>query len=133
MLQTEQAEANTAMQRLWVGVGSIAGFVAVLTAAIGAHAVAPDARPLVASAAQMLGWHALALLGVAFWSPHGGRLAEAAGVAFTLGMVLFALGVDVHAFTAISLGIVAPTGGTLLMLGWLLLAGSAARSPLRRR
>jgi uncharacterized membrane protein YgdD (TMEM256/DUF423 family) len=115
------------MQRLWIGLGSVAGFVAVTMAALAAHAANVETRPLVASTAQMLGWHALALIGVGLWSPRGGRFATAAGCAFVVGMVLFCVGVDYQAFTGISLGPVAPTGGTLLMVGWLALALSALR------
>jgi uncharacterized membrane protein YgdD (TMEM256/DUF423 family) len=129
MLQTDDAVANTAMQRLWIVLGGLAGFAAVAAAAVGAHAVTAEARPLIASAAQMQGWHALALVAVGLWSPTGGRLAHAAGIAFLLGMVLFCVGVDYQAFTGVSPGPVAPTGGILLMIGWLLLAGSALQRP----
>lgn len=42
-------------------------------------------------------------------------------------MVLFCGAVYAQGFTGTSLGPVAPTGGTLLMLGWLLLGLSALR------
>jgi len=60
-------------------------------------------------------------------SIRGGRLAHAAALAFALGMVLFCGAVYAQGFTGTSLGPVAPTGGTLLMLGWLLLGLSALR------
>jgi uncharacterized membrane protein YgdD (TMEM256/DUF423 family) len=83
---------------------------------------------MVRSADQMLGWHALALLFCGLWAPRGGRLADAAGAAFTLGLLLFCGAVDTLALTGTSLGLLAPIGGTLLMLGWALLLVSAWRA-----
>ena len=71
--------------------------------------------------------HALALLATALWAPSGGRLAQAAAACFALGTLLFTAGVYAQALAATSLGPVAPTGGTILMAGWLLLALSAIR------
>lgn len=116
------------MDRIWIGVGSLTGFTAVAMAAFTAHGIAdPDAARIAASGVQMQGWHALALLGVGLWAPRGGRLADAAGLAFLVGMMLFCGALYVHALTGHSLGMVAPTGGTLLMIGWLLLSASAWR------
>ncbi|HQT76020.1 MAG: hypothetical protein B7Z80_02405 [Rhodospirillales bacterium 20-64-7] len=116
------------MQRVWVGLGGLAGFGAVAMAAVAAHVVAPEARGIVASAVQMEGWHALALLFTGLWSPRGGRLADAAGFAFTLGIILFCGAVYYLGLTGRSLGPVPPAGGTLLMIGWLLLGASTLRS-----
>ena len=117
------------MQRIWIALASLTGFAAVAMAAFAAHGVQdPAAAHIVASGVQMQGWHALALLGVGLWSPRGGWLANAAGAAFALGTILFCGAVYTHALTGHSLGVVAPTGGTLLMIGWLLLAASAWRA-----
>jgi uncharacterized membrane protein YgdD (TMEM256/DUF423 family) len=117
------------MHRIWIGLGSLAGFGAVAMAAFAAHGISdPTAERIVSSGVQMQGWHALALLGVGLWSPRGGRLAHTAGLAFAIGMLLFCGAVYTHGLTGISLGAVAPTGGTLLMFGWLLLAASACRA-----
>ena len=116
------------MQRIWIALASLTGLTAVAMAAFAAHGVPdPAAAHIVASGVQMQGWHALALFGVALWSPRGGWLANAAGAAFTAGIVLFCGAVYTHALTGHSLGSVAPTGGTLLMVGWLLLGASALR------
>ncbi len=116
------------MQRIWIGLASIAGFGAVAMAAFAAHGISdPDRVRIAASGVQMQGWHALALFGIGLWAPRGGRLADASGAAFTLGMLLFCGSLYAHALTGMSLGSVAPTGGTLLMLGWLLLGASALR------
>jgi uncharacterized membrane protein YgdD (TMEM256/DUF423 family) len=74
----------------------------------------------------MAGWHALALMGVGLWSPRGGWLADLAGAAFVVGLLLFCGATYSLGLAGVSLGILAPTGGTLLMIGWLLLAASAA-------
>lgn len=115
------------MQRIWIGLGGLAGFAAVAMAAVAAHVVAPDARGIVASGVQMEGWHALALIGTGLWEPRGGRLADAAGFAFSLGILLFCGALYSLALGGVPLGPVAPAGGTLLMIGWLLLGASALR------
>ena len=43
-------------------------------------------------------------------------------------MLLFCGALYWHGLTGVSLGSIAPTGGTLLMLGWLLLGASAVRA-----
>jgi uncharacterized membrane protein YgdD (TMEM256/DUF423 family) len=93
-----------------------------------AHGLAgidPATRHVVESGVQMQGWHALALLGTGLWAPRGGWLADLAGAAFTVGMLLFCGALYILGVQGMSLGVVAPTGGMLLMLGWLLLAISA--------
>ena len=117
------------MARLWIGLGALAGLLTVAMAAVAAHAVADTtAREVLRSGVQMQGWHALALLFCGLWAPRGGRLADAAGAAFTAGLLLFCGAVDTLALTGTSLGMLAPIGGTLLMLGWLLLLLSAWRA-----
>ena len=116
------------MQRVWIGLGALAGLTAVAMAAFSAHGLdrlgASEMRML-QSAIQMQGWHALALLGTGLWAPVGGRLADAAGVAFVLGLLLFCGAVYGLALFGAAVGGIAPVGGTLLMIGWALLAVSA--------
>jgi uncharacterized membrane protein YgdD (TMEM256/DUF423 family) len=123
------------MQRVWIGFGALLGMAAVAMAAIAAHGfagVAPAALQSVHNAVEMQGWHALALLACGLWAPRGGGLANCAGAAFALGIVLFSGGVYAVALFGVRLGVVAPIGGTLLMLGWLLLAVSAVVAGRRR-
>ncbi len=118
------------MRRLWVGAGALAGFGAVAMAAVAAHGLGsldPAAQTMVRDAVQMQGWHALALLFCGLWAERGGRLADAAGVAFVVGLLAFCGGVYSLAWAGVRLPDVAPVGGTLLMLGWLLLFASAWR------
>ncbi len=119
------------MARLWIGLGALAGLLAVAMAALAAHgldAIGPARLTMLRNALQMQGWHALALLFCGLWAPRGGRLADAAGAAFALGLLLFCGAVYTLALTGTSLGILAPIGGTLLMLGWALLLLSAWRA-----
>ncbi|HEY4041130.1 MAG TPA: DUF423 domain-containing protein [Rhodopila sp.] len=117
------------MQRLWICLGSLAGFGAVAMAAYAAHGIGdPAVARVIGSGVRMEGWHALALLGTGLWAPRGGRLADAAGVAFALGLVLFCGAVYSLGLAQVSWGPLAPAGGILLMIGWLLLGASALRA-----
>jgi uncharacterized membrane protein YgdD (TMEM256/DUF423 family) len=114
------------MQRIWIILAALAGCGAVAMGAYEAHGLSdPAALRVVDAGVRMQGWHALALLGTALWTPRGGRLAHAAAAAFVLGMMLFCGAVYALGIAGTSLGRVAPTGGTFLMLGWLLLGASA--------
>lgn len=124
---------NTDSYRGWVALGALAGLMAVAAAAGAAHlpVEAGEARAI-ASAVQMQGWHALALLGCGLWGARGGTLAHAAGAAFALGTLLFCGTVYAGALGGPHLGVLAPVGGSLLMLGWALLGLSALRRPTPR-
>lgn len=118
-------------QRVWTGLGALMGLLAVAIAALTAHGLAGlDAHELqmVRDADQMQGWHALALLACGLWAPRGGGLAHLAGAAFLLGMILFSGAVYALAIGGVHLPLAAPVGGSLLMLGWLLLGLSALRA-----
>lgn len=121
------------MYKLWMVLGCLAGLTAVGMAAAAAHAVPkrldPAALHMVQSGIRMQGWHALALIFCGLWVMRGGgALAQAAGAAFTLGVILFCGAVYLLALRGVHLGPVAPVGGTLLMLGWLLLGLSVLRA-----
>ena len=123
------------MQRTWIALGALAGMTAVAMAAFAAHGLGgldAAAAGAVRSGIEMQAWHALALLACGLWASRGGRWADAAGAAFTLGIALFCGGVYAVGLGAVRLGIMAPVGGTLLMAGWALLGVSAliaARRP----
>ncbi len=125
------AKGSKFMGRLWMALGALAGLGAVAMAALAAHGLAwlePKALHMVESAVQMQGWHALALLATGIWAPRGGRWSDAAGFAFTAGIVLFCGSVYGLALKGVAAGGVAPAGGTLLMIGWALLGASAVRA-----
>lgn len=121
------------MQRLWIGLGALAGLGAVVMAAVAAHAVPESADPrtgeMLRGAIQMHGWHALALLACGLWIERSGRVAvcltNSAGAAFAIGLLLFCGAVYTLALTGLRLPLLAPIGGMLLMLGWVLLGASA--------
>lgn len=119
------------MERLWIGIGALAGLSAVAMAAMTAHgldAIGPARLQMARNAVQMQGWHALALIACGLWVDRGGVLVDAAGAAFVLGLLLFCGAVYALALGQVRIGPVAPAGGMLLMLGWLLLAVSALRA-----
>ncbi len=60
------------------------------------------------------------------WAARRGGLAQGAGAAFAVGTALFCGAVYAFGIGGVSLAAVAPTGGLLLIAGWLLLAASAA-------
>jgi uncharacterized membrane protein YgdD (TMEM256/DUF423 family) len=118
------------MHRFWFALGALAGLTAVGLAAWAAHGAPTRLDPvrlaMLANGIQMQGWHALALLAVGLWADRrGGLLPQLAGTAFALGLILFCGGVYAAAIGGVSLGPVAPTGGTVLMIGWALLFVSA--------
>jgi uncharacterized membrane protein YgdD (TMEM256/DUF423 family) len=115
------------MDRMWVGLGAVAGLLAVALAAMAAHVPGLGSQA-VRDAVQMQGWHALALFGVGIWARRGGVLAHLAGAAFALGMLLFCGSIVLLALTGVRLPSVAPAGGMLLMAGWALLGLSALRA-----
>ena len=118
--------------RWLVALGAVQGFVAVVAAAAAAHLAAGrlDAARLraVDAAVQLQGWHALAAVASGLWVVRGGALAGWAGAAFLIGSLLFCGAAWFNGVSGSSLGPTAPTGGLLLMLGWLLLAASALRA-----
>lgn len=118
------------MERVFVFLGAVMGLAAVAMSAAAAHTLATrlDAAALsaVRNAVQMQGWHALALLFCGVWAPRGGLMLQIAGWCFVVGLVLFAGGIYAHALLELRMPAIAPAGGTLLMLGWLFVALSAA-------
>lgn len=119
------------MHRLWIVIGSLAGFGAVALSAATTHAFArrldPPALSMLRNSVEMQGWHALALLACGIWAERRGGLAHLAGAAFLLGLLLFCGAIDLRVFGYPALLRAAPIGGSLLMLGWLLLACAALR------
>ncbi len=117
------------MARLCIAAGAVSGLVAVIMAALAAHgleAIGAARLQMLRNAVQMHGWHALAIVACGIWAMlGGGRLALAAGAAFLAGTIVFCGAVYALALAQASVGLLAPFGGGLLMLGWVLLALSA--------
>jgi uncharacterized membrane protein YgdD (TMEM256/DUF423 family) len=116
------------MERIWVALGALAGLGAVALSAYATHAgLDPMAEKILRAGVQMQGWHALALLFCGAWGARGGIWTTLAGAAYVLGLLLFCSAVYSLALAGRSLGVAAPIGGSLLMVGWALLFVSALR------
>ncbi len=114
------------MERLWFGLGALAGLGAVALSAVAAH-MKLDAAAAAAlrDAVQMQGWHAIVLLVCAV---RGGRWCNFAGTFFTLGLLFFCGAVYARVFAGgLPVSNVAPFGGVMLMIGWAMLFVSAFR------
>ena len=111
--------------RILIVLAALSGLVGVGLSAAAAHVTSGN----LATAAQFLLFHApallalVALIGAGLLHP---TLAQAAGYAMVLGLVLFCGDLSRRAFSGVPLApMAAPTGGILLMLGWLLVGLSA--------
>jgi uncharacterized membrane protein YgdD (TMEM256/DUF423 family) len=115
------------MFRILVILAAIMGADGVILAAASAHQ--PDATRL-ASASSMLLFHALAVLAAVALSERGLihlRLGIVAAWGFVIAAALFAGDLTLRQYAGHSLfPMAAPTGGTLLIVSWLMLAVSAA-------
>jgi uncharacterized membrane protein YgdD (TMEM256/DUF423 family) len=113
--------------RILVILAGIMGADGVILAALAAHQ--SDATRLV-PASSMLLFHACAVLAVAALAERGVVTAKGgmiAGFGFVIATALFAGDLSLRQFAGQSLfPMAAPTGGTLLIISWLVLAVAAA-------
>ncbi len=115
----------------------LAGVMGACGVALAAAAAHGSSGTGLDSAAYLLLFHAVAVLGAAsltrqglVWPPLG--LVAMAG--FVVGAGLFAGDISMRAFAGDRLfPMAAPAGGTLLLLAWLILAGAAAIAIARPR
>lgn len=131
MIGALREQVRGTMQRVWVCAGALLGFGTVTMAAMTSHALEymdPGAVPMVRTAVQMQGWHALALIGCGLWAPRGGRVTDLAGALFLLGTILFCGVLYARAFRLGIPGGIAPVGGGMLLLAWLVFAVAAVRA-----
>ena len=124
----------TAMDRTFLLVGSVLGFLGVAFGAFGAHALktrlSPDMLAVFETAVRYQMYHVFALLIVAAAIGHIGssRLLALAGWFFFAGIVLFSGSLYALALTGVGiLGIVTPLGGLCFLIGWASLAVFAIR------
>ena len=112
--------------RILLVLAALMGAAGVILAAASAHL--PDASRLL-PASSMLLFHALAVLAAVALTERGiidPRIGIAAASGFVVAAVLFALDLTLRQYAGHSLfAFAAPTGGTLLIVSWLLLALSA--------
>jgi uncharacterized membrane protein YgdD (TMEM256/DUF423 family) len=115
-------------------IGALYGALAVALGAFGAHALrsrlTPELQAVWKTAVEYHFYHALALLLVGIWA-RSLRTAGLDGAAwcFALGVLLFSGSLYVLALSGVRwLGAVTPLGGLLFLIGWALLAWTAARN-----
>ncbi|TNC10756.1 DUF423 domain-containing protein [Methylobacterium terricola] len=118
--------------RALVALAGLAGALGVGLSAAAAHIAGATS---LATAAQFLLFHAPALLALALHAGSGRAhpgVARAAGFALALGLALFSGDLSVRALLQVPLfPMAAPSGGMILILGWILVA-IAALVPAKR-
>ena len=119
------------MDRTFLLVGALAGFVGVALGAFGAHGLrsrlSADMLAVFETGVRYQMYHALAILIVALAAARlDGWLIRAAGWFFTGGIVLFSGSLYALALSGVTtLGAVTPIGGLAFLAGWACLAIAA--------
>src|SRR5689334_1538034 len=112
------------MDKTFLLIGALAGFLAVAFGAFGAHALrgrlSPEMLVVFETAVRYQMYHALAILAVGLVLARlGGWLFTAAGWLFTAGIVLFSGSLYALALTGVTtLGAITPLGGLAFLAGW---------------
>jgi uncharacterized membrane protein YgdD (TMEM256/DUF423 family) len=113
------------MDRTFLLIGAILGFLGVAFGAFGAHALknrlSPELLDVFETAVRYQMYHTFAVLIVAAAIGHIGnaRLLVIAGWLFFAGTVLFSGSLYALALTGVGmLGAITPIGGVLFLLGW---------------
>ena len=120
------------MDRTFLLLGGILGFLGVAFGAFGAHSLrtrlSPEMLAVFETGVRYHMYHALALvLTSLIVARAGGWLVVAAGWAFTAGIVLFSGSLYALALTGVTtFGAVTPIGGLAFLAGWACLALAAA-------
>jgi uncharacterized membrane protein YgdD (TMEM256/DUF423 family) len=118
---------GTRLFRILVILAGVMGADGVILAAVAAHQ--PDATRL-AAASSMLLFHATAVLATVALAERGVihmRIGIAAAWGFVIAAALFAGDLTLRQYAGHSLfPLAAPTGGTLLIISWVVLAVAAA-------
>jgi uncharacterized membrane protein YgdD (TMEM256/DUF423 family) len=129
------------MEKRFLVASGVAGALAVLLGAFGAHGLRAFLAPLADGAERRAWWetaahyhlvHALAIAvaGLVAGKTDGAGPASAAGFCYVGGILLFSGSLYAMALTNIrGLGAVTPIGGLLFIAGWVALALGAWRLP----
>lgn len=119
------------MNRALAAVAAVTLSLAVVLGAVGAHAIGgdPGARDLWRTASF---WHTANSIGLlslaALWPVLAPRLRFAGALGIAIGTLAFCGSVYLHAIQGSApVPMLAPTGGTLQILGWLLVALACLR------
>lgn len=121
------------MLRTFLMLASFFGFTGVALGAFAAHGLknrlTPEYLAVFHTGVLYQLIHTLAIFGVALLAMQiQGRLVSYAGIAFTLGIVLFSGSLYLMTLTGISkLGIITPIGGLCFLIGWFILGWTAWR------
>jgi len=128
------------MERTFLTLSAVLGFLAVALGAFGAHGLERFLAEATDGAKRMEWWttaahyhltHAIAL-GLVAWaasrSGAGAGAATVAGWAFVVGILVFSGSLYVMTVTGVRwLGAITPLGGVALLVGWAALAVAASR------
>ncbi len=120
------------MDRNFLLIGAVAGFLGVGLGAFGAHGlrarISPEMLAVFETGVRYQMYHALALVLVAAVMPRvSSGLATAAGWSFVAGILLFSGSLYALALTGVPrLGAITPLGGLAFLVGWACLAIAAA-------
>ena len=119
------------MDRTFIFIGAVMGFLGVGLGAFGAHGLrarlSPDMLAVFETAVRYQMYHALAIVAAAaLMSRLDARSATAAAWCFVGGIVVFSGSLYALALTGVpTLGAITPIGGLALLAGWILLAVAA--------
>ena len=117
------------MDRTFLLIGAVFGFLGVALGAFGAHALktrlSPEMLVVFETGVRYQMYHSFAVLIVAAAIGHLGttRLLVTAGWFFVAGILLFSGSLYVLALTSVGIhGAITPVGGLLFLIGWACLA-----------
>jgi len=119
------------MDRTFLLIGALAGFLGVAFGAFGAHALrarlSPQSLEVFETGVHYQMYHAFAVLVVAIALARiDGWILRSAGWLFTIGIVLFSGSLYAIALTGVrTFGAITPIGGVAFLVGWGLLVWAA--------
>lgn len=116
------------MNRYLAAFAALCGAIAVLVGAFAAHGAGPQVKTLLTTGGHYLMVHALLAVVCAVW-PRRDRLVVLAGWLAAVGGLVFCLALSAIALLSLTaMGAIAPIGGGLMVMAWVLLLIAALRS-----
>ena len=104
------------------------GAMAVMLGAFAAHGAGPAVKSLLTTGARYQMVHAALAVACALWT-GGGRPVRSAGWLAASGGLVFSAALGLIGLMSLpAMGAVAPVGGVLMIVGWLILLIAAARA-----
>lgn len=131
MTQNNQPRQHCNAKSVWLLICGVLGASAVALGAVAAHALAdPQAAQSVERASNYQLFHIVAILALLAFE---GRLLQVTRWLMLAGLIGFSGAIYAkYLFGLPALGALAPFGGSLLILSWLLLAAAGAKGMLSR-